>query len=220
LMKHVGNDIVDLKAPSAIKKSRDTRFVQRVLGTAEMERVLASDQPDSLLWAFWAAKETSYKVVSKSYPGVSSAPRRYPVCMSPDRTGDAASGIVHTPCGTIPVKWLFTDDYVHCIGADAEDPAAAGRLDRIESGLSRIDTRGETGSWSLQGEESIQVRRHAAVHIASHLSRDPDDICIKRAKGPGGMGPPVACVEDEPDEIDVSLSHDGRFLAYAFLPRC
>jgi hypothetical protein len=34
------------------------------------------------------------------------------------------------------------------------------------------------------------------------------------------LAPPVACVEDDPDEIDVSLSHDGRFLAYAFLPRC
>jgi phosphopantetheinyl transferase (holo-ACP synthase) len=225
LMKHVGNDVVDLKAPFAIKRSRDTRFVQRVLGAAEVESVLASDQPDSLLWAFWAAKETSYKVVSKSYPGVSSAPRRYPVCMSTERTGDGASGIVHTPCGTIPVKWLFADDYVHCIGADAEDSPAAGRPDRIESrlsriefGLRRIDTRRESGSRSGQEEESIQVRRHAAAHIASHLSRDPDDIRIMRANGRGGWGPPVACVEDDPDEIDVSLSHDGRFLAYAFLP--
>ena len=112
----------------------------------------------------------------------------------------------------------MTDDYVHCIGADAGGTVASGRLDRIEFGLNWINPGGEIGSQSGQGEESIQVRRHAAAHIASHLSRTPDDVRIKRVKGRNGTGPPVAYVEDESNEIDVSLSHDGRFLAYAFLP--
>lgn len=211
-MKHVGNDVVDLKAAAAIGRSRDTRFLQRVLGAAEIESVLAADRPDSLLWAFWAAKETAYKVISKSHPGVTSAPRRYPVTVCPERTEGGARGVVNTPCGAIPVKWAFTEDYVHCVGGDAGGHMQEARLDKIKCGLNRIDTCGKPGSRVPHREESVQVRRHAAAHIASLLSLNPGGIHISRAEGP-----PVVCIEDGPEDIDVSLSHDGRFLAHAFL---
>ena len=212
-MNHVGNDVVDLKASGAIAKSRDTRFVKRALSTIEMQTVLTSDQPDSLLWAFWAAKETSYKVVSKSYPDITSAPRRYSVKLVSERIENEASGVVDTPCGSVPVKWTFSEDYIHCIGADA----GGHSLDKINFGLKEIDTSGESGACLSHRTESILVRRHATHHIASLLHRNPDDIHIGRTNGKTCKGPPVVHIKDNRDHIDISLSHDGRFLAYAFL---
>ncbi|MBC2717323.1 MAG: 4'-phosphopantetheinyl transferase superfamily protein [Desulfobacteraceae bacterium] len=211
-MIHVGNDIVDLKTPEAMGKATDIRFMQRVLNSDEQQVVLNSDHADSFLWAFWAAKESAYKAVSKSYPDVSSAPRRYPVRFDSGKVSSTLSGIVKTPHGTVPVKIFFNEDYVHCIGIDkcSED------LEKVVFGLKEIEPDTQPGSYSLPERESIMVRRLSKERIASLLGRNSNDIHIMRNKCSSGQGPPTVYYRGEKDNIDISLSHDGRFAAYAF----
>ena len=85
-MPPVGNDIVDLKDPDNCGKSGDDRFLGRVFTPDERERIGRAVNPDKLLWAFWAAKEASYKAVSRDDPSIRSTPRRYRVTLDEQNT--------------------------------------------------------------------------------------------------------------------------------------
>ncbi|MGB9498280.1 MAG: 4'-phosphopantetheinyl transferase superfamily protein [Dissulfuribacterales bacterium] len=217
-MSHIGNDIVDLKTLEAMGKAADTRFVQRVLNPDEQQAVLNSDHPDGFLWAFWAAKETAYKATSKSHPDVTSAPRRYQVILDSKKKTNPLTGEVITPHGIVPIKITFHEDYVHCIGmAGRFQDLKTGDLDDIVFGLEETNPGEEAGSDSLSERESIMVRTVAKERIASHLGRNPDEIHIMRNKSPEKHGPPMVYFKGRKNNVDISLSHDGRFVAYAFM---
>ncbi len=211
-LSHIGNDIVDLKTPEAIGKATNQRFIQRVLNLYEQQAVFNSDHPDSLLWALWAAKESAYKAVSKSNPNVSSAPGRYPVILGPEKTINSATGRVMTPNGIVPVKIDFHEDYVHCIGIFG--PAKS--LESIVYGSKTINPD-ISGAESISEKESSAVRKLAKKGIASCLQINEQDIQIIRHKKHNRINPPVVYAKGRAKKMDVSLSHDGRFAAYAFL---
>jgi len=210
----VGNDIVDLKTTAAIGKSRDSRFVKKVLTPTEQTALLHSAQPDTLLWAFWAAKETGYKAVSKTHPDVSSAPRKYPitlysgVSMNP-RT--ALLGLVTTPVGFVKIRFFFHEDYVHCIGTTGRDRNS----DHMIWCIRTIPSAGEYPKCSTAIQESACARRLAAECIAACIRKDPTNIDIRRHKLHSGFGPPMVYYKGEKENMNISLSHDGRFIACA-----
>ena len=206
-----GNDIVDLDTPEARGKSGDARFMERVLTTRERQAIERSTCPDRLLWAFWAARETAYKAVNKRYPSVSSAPGRYEVQLEDDAESDSGvhplRGIVHTPKGPVPVRVMFHPDYVHCIGGYPW----SGNLDSMEWGVGAIDETSE----SVSERESRSSRQLAASRIADILHCDPQDIVISKQNHHSKTGPPKIYVKGKPAYMDISLSHDGRFAAFA-----
>lgn len=200
---------MDLKAPGAVNKSADFRFVRRVLCPDEQRMLAFSENPDRLLWAFWAAKEAAYKAASKLYPGITSAPRRYPADLDfSDKA--AANGHVYTPVGPVGVKIHFSEDHVHCIGIikGPRDP------DDVIWGVGEIPP-GDGMEGSPAERESRLTRKLAEVRIARILGCRPDEISIIRQQGPRHLGPPTVRFRNRPQKIDISLSQDGRFAAYA-----
>jgi phosphopantetheine--protein transferase-like protein len=212
-LNHVGNDIVDLKNPEAMGKSADTRFVQRILNPDEQQIVLNSDHADRLLWSFWAAKESAYKAVSKSFPDVSSAPRRYPVILDSGKASGTLSGIVDTPHGAVVVKLNFNEDFVHCIGTSGPEDS----LKSIIYGMDRISPEKIPGVDSISEKESLFARNLAKKHIASCLQVNEQDVQIIRHKKQNRIDPPMIYTNGKKKNMDLSLSHDGRFGAFAFL---
>jgi hypothetical protein len=207
---------VDLHTPEARGKSGDIRFMERVLTAPEQRAIRRSAQPDRLLWAFWAAKETAYKVLSKRYPSVSSAPGRYSVALDFDADADhitrPVEGVVHTPGEPVAVRVISHPDYIHCIGGYLR----SGNLYSMEWGIGTIDASCESGgAESVSERESRMVRFLAAARIAGILGCDPQDIIIKRQNHSSRNGPPKVYVKGKPAGIDISLSHDGRFAAFA-----
>lgn len=177
---------------------------------------MSSVNADVMLWALWAGKESAYKVVSKSYPAVPSVPRAYNVSFDKDvmqlsRSCSVCyifSGAVRTPCGSILIKTFQTHDSIHCIGA-SESPEG---LDSVIWGVKRI-------SKSLNAPphfESSAVREAAKEHLSLYLNWKPDEIEIRRLKGPRGLEGPIVYVNDRRAGVDISLSHEGEFVAYAF----
>jgi phosphopantetheine--protein transferase-like protein len=225
---HIGNDIVDLKDRNIRGKSQNIRFVNRVFTSAEKKQIFESPDPDSVLWALWAGKETAYKIISKQHR-VSSAPRLYEVRSAcPDSRGfltpeterleklDASSsyhkefvGVVDTPQGVCYIRFFLTCDYVHCIGTALSSEA----LDAIVWKVVQISPDSETA----KDIESTFVREALKKHLAVFCHIKQDDIEIKRENEIHGLGPPLVYVKGMLSDIDVSLSHDGRFGAYAFL---
>ena len=193
-------------------KSRDIRFINRVFTQGEQKQIFNSVDPDVMLWSTWAGKESAYKVVSKSYPAVSSVPRVYEVSFDGDVTklnGSCSgcytiSGVVETPHGSISVRIFQAYDSIHCIATTGLPEA----VDSVIWGVQHI------GSGLV---ESVIVREAASKHLSLYLNWNPDEIEIRRPKGPRGLGPPIVYVKNRKTGVDISFSHEGEFVAYAFI---
>ncbi len=201
-----------------MRKSRNLRFVNRVFTTSEQRQIFNSANPDTMIWAIWAGKETAYKIVSKCCTDACSTPRLYEVSLDcTDKPGksdkfsareSSISGSVDTPCGKIYIRIFLACDYVHCVGATAPletTDAVVWHVDRI----------------SLDSEvtpeyESMFVRDTLKKHLSAYVDGSPEDMEIRREKGTNGLNPPFVYLNGRRDEIDISLSHDGAFTAYAF----
>jgi phosphopantetheinyl transferase (holo-ACP synthase) len=210
----VGNDIVDLAAPGSPGKSGDERFCGRVFTAEERALIAGAPSPDALLWALWAAKEAAYKAVSRDNPAVCSIPRQYRV----EINGDSAlfvsqrkinralspliAGKVITPRGELALRIERTADWVHAMVAESEEV-----LDRI---FLLVESPGGGD------DPSAFVRRGLLREIACLLDCPVGDLSV--IKNPAGSGAPSVFFRGYPLTKEVSLSHDGRFTAFAFDP--
>jgi phosphopantetheinyl transferase (holo-ACP synthase) len=212
---HVGNDIVDLTNPRSKNKIDDPRFINRILAVEEREQLMRACNPLEILWSFWAGKETAYKICRKLDLRAAFSPRLYQVNLQDDEKNltkennsfslKELSGTVFTKCGLITIIVMIGREYVHCIGTNE-----ASELGSI---------RWETGCMektALKRDESSFVRQMAIKGLSVHSGHRQEAIEIKRFKGAKGLGPPVVYIDGKPSLIDISLSHDGSFAAYAF----
>jgi hypothetical protein len=210
----IGNDIVDLSDPQGLGKSRDTRFINRVFSADEKQQILNCSEPDLLLWSLWAGKETAYKAVRKSHFEAISVPRRYGVKLNNTygiiRKAPFISGAVETPYDPVSIRIFINENYVHCIGITGKSEA----FNSVIRGVLQI-SRGNDFHFSTDSPSS-KVRQLAKKAISSYLDQDIEDIDIRRFKGYRGLEPPTVSIKGEARMIDISLSHDGNFVAYAF----
>ncbi len=211
-MPGVGNDVVDLKEPDNRGKSGDERFLDRVFTAPERERIAGARSPDRLLWSLWAAKEAAYKAVSHGDPSVCSIPRRYPVHLdfqgshldgeAADEAEGLLTGRVITPRGEVALRITVTDDYVHAVvaGSEAEFAGIIQRVDRMD----------EVGN---PGDPSAFVRSRLLSEISRRLDCPVADLAVRRE--PPGSEAPRVFLRGRPLAAEISLSHDGRFAAFA-----
>ncbi len=204
----VGNDVVDLKDPENIGKSRDDRFLGRVFTAGERELIASAPFPDTLLWSLWAAKEAAYKAVSSADPTVCSIPRRYRVVLEAEdatRKIVRLAGKVITPRGELVLEVAVSADWVHALAAGAEEALKrlCRRVKRLEGGKGVVNP-------------SAFVRGALLREIACRLDCPVGDLSV--VKNPDGLGAPRVLFRGELLAAEISLSHDGRFAAFAFDP--
>ena len=209
---------MDLNDPNNRGKSLNTRFVNRVFTPDEQRQIFNSPHPDTVLWALWAGKETAYKIICKDDPGVSSSPRLYEVSLFQDWDSDreeclfngksSFDGCVDTPNGRVHIRVFITRDYLHCTGT-------ADSVEAMDSVVWHTDNIGPVPQ-SSPDYESMCVRNALKKHLSAYVDQGTNNIEIIREKGPRGLGPPLVYINGRQSDIDISLSHDGRFAAYAF----
>lgn len=211
-MVRVGNDIVDLNSPFVKEKRSDERFIKRILTETEQRLIARPDFPEHMLWVLWAAKETAYKAVSKSLPGISSAPKRYAVSIRSEEKGGWFQGIVKTPDQWVPV-WIYRDrDVVHCIGGIG----LVNQKNGLIHGMEKMDAAFEPNYYQSTDHVSNYVRRIAIKAIAGHVSRNAEDIVISKTTCSEGRAYPVVRIHHQNRPMDISFSHDGGYVGYAF----
>lgn len=217
-MLRVGNDIVDLNHPHAKEKSKDLRFLKRVFLPDEERQILASHEPDTMLWTLWTGKEAAYKVVQKDRHNVPSTPRLYKVSFDEASElvsvpeGKTFSGAVDTPVGTIRLRTFLTTEHAHSIGIFS--PSCDALRDRVVWAVERVYSPEQAAS--ADEDESFHVRNAAKRRLSRCLKIGCDLIEIRRNRGVRGLEPPYVYLHGRPAPIDISLSHDGAFIAYAF----
>ena len=202
-MPYVGNDVVDLKEPANAGKSRDSRFLKKILTDAEIEYVKNADNPDMELWSLWACKETAYKVIRKYLSATAFVPRRWQTVLNKTHSEYSEGEVVILGKDEVYIRLFSNPDYIHCVGADS--------LTVLDKLIWSVE--------SLPKEEtnpSFFSRYYLAQSIAKHFSLNSHEIKIRRAKQSGNLQPPCVYVHGLKTDIDISLSHDGRFVACAF----
>jgi phosphopantetheinyl transferase (holo-ACP synthase) len=195
-LKVVGNDVVDLTDPEAADGSLHPRFEARVLTRRELAQVATLRGRDATRWrwVFWAAKEAAYKVARASDPTVPFSPRRFEVTMlGPDRATVRHGGV------DFAVAVHRNADFVHAVARGRSTSPEA-----LLTGVADID--------GIDGEHPSRAARAFAMQaVASRLGLAPSDLRIERAP----RRPPVLLFDGAPAASSLSLSHHGRFVAFA-----
>lgn len=201
-MPYIGNDVVDLKEPANRDKSRDSRYLKKILTDAEIEFVKKVKRADAALWSLWACKETVYKVLKKSFTDVAFTPRLWQVNFTKTRIKYWEGEVVSPGQSPVFVRLLSNSDYIHCVGAD--NPSM---LDRLVFGVDMLPEK--------ETNQSFFVRQCLAQQLAACFSLNLDNIEIRRTMQNNKLQPPQVYIDGRTSDIDISLSHDGRFAAYA-----
>ncbi len=196
----VGNDVVDLEDPETHLDGLHPRWGERVFCHAEREALEASRSRHRLHWALWAAKESAFKARKRLDPLAVFSPRQLEVELSElPATGNAvATGRVVHRSEAFPRGEAFSLEVhvdgssVHAV-ATSEDEAGARVL---------------WGVHETRGDPSRAARRLAALAIGSALRIDPAGVRVVGR-------PPVARLREGRTDFGLSLSHHGRFVAFA-----
>jgi phosphopantetheinyl transferase (holo-ACP synthase) len=187
----VGNDVVDLTDPTIADHHLRERFVARVCAPEERVRVVAAVD----LWALFAAKEAAYKALVKigEAPGFGHREIR------------VASDLraVHWRGYDLELSIAADDEHVHAMAWSHGPSRPLARIART------TDPRGEGAA----------ARKLACELIAAATGYAVGELAVARDPVPGawdGFGPPRLERRGRPmAHADVSLSHDGAFVAAA-----
>jgi phosphopantetheine--protein transferase-like protein len=220
----IGNDIVDLAEPGVAGKERDQRFMNRVFTPAERERILEAAAPTIALWKAWTAKEAAFKVASKLRSRLVFRHQAFEVL--PDEAAGVNTRLRAAVRATadqahvrfedllIRVKWDAAKDYIHCIGqlAGAEWDLLTGVANDEDDTLDpRLLTDAERASvYSMASARARLLARELMTRWDLHRV---EVLRLWRARG---WSAPVLAEEGRRlAGFDVSLSHDGRYVAAA-----
>ena len=228
----VGNDVVDLSTPYARNKANDRRFVERVFNEDECAYIAASEAPTFSLWRLWAAKETVFKIASKLVPGLAFSHRQFRVVLDEERAPYSPwYGAVDYARRRFSVRWDANERYIHCVGVDADTKIPLNKDDQCIRVSARAEDRQRfsrlatpvmffsideiDSSAHHDIDESLRVRQLAA-RLLAHVYEG--EVEIVREHCAAGLCPPAVYREGRRvHELDISLSHDGNFVAAAVM---
>ncbi len=201
------------------------------------------------LWALWAAKETAFKVHSKLSALGPFLPRRFSCQLETDipsnGTGVRIWGTIRRSDSEMPVtiEGGANRNYVHVVGWSGAVGRPSGSrlevgleelkevdLEDSEEKLEALKSRFSAAEWKgIYSLHSARARLLARDWIRAQLSSSGpgnrlgsrgEGIEIRTAGDRPGQGPPQIWFGGrEIGNLDFSLSHHGRFVAWAlFLP--
>jgi phosphopantetheinyl transferase (holo-ACP synthase) len=237
----IGNDVVDLTDPAIARHHENGRFVARVCGEEERARVVTARD----LWSLFAAKEAAYKALVKvgGSPGFGHrALRIAPGLDSVSWQGwrlelEVTAEVDHVHA----VAWMGGPRPIVRVerttrgSAGSSEARVRTRNQGASAGSSeaRVRTRNQGASAgssearvrTTDQDESDDARAVLRELVATAIGCRPAELAIVRDPSPGswdGYGPPRVVRAGAPVEVDVSLSHDGGFVAAAALvgPGC
>jgi phosphopantetheinyl transferase (holo-ACP synthase) len=186
-MVGIGNDIIDLTFPEG---KHHARFAERVLSSNELSRLSAEDD----IWIFWAAKEAAYKAVAQLGDVGAFLPKQFSV--------DVDESVVIFGDHTLHYRVEKTLDYLHVMCATNEVVLRT----KVTSAISLLP------SHTVQSSDF--ARSQAIQGLASAVGVSPVEISISK---PSLTTPPKIFYRQQELKIPLSLSHDGRYVAWMFV---
>jgi hypothetical protein len=186
----LGNDVVDLADPET--RSRHPGFDARVFTDAERRGIESSRDPHATRQMLWAAKESAYKAARRQDPSTIFSPPRFEVDLYAD-----GRGVVRHAGDVFRLEVTRSGDCIHAIACRHGDPI------RSQRGIASITGR----------NASATVRALALAELSNTLGVPADDLSIEQR---GRI--PELCLRGALLGAPLTLSHHGRYAAYAALP--
>jgi hypothetical protein len=206
----------------------------------EQVAIRSAADGDLEVWARWAAKETGFKVVSKligtpppfvhrafKVEWTRSGPDASPSAGESSEGRSVREGRVTYEGYEVQVWVQLWSGAVHAVGFGAPREAPADPI--LQPRLAELDSPGRPWTGSLEelkvrftdrerdavySRESAAVRLGARSELARALEVDERRVEIVCDPGTTGLRPPRVFLDDERAAADVSLSHDGRWIAW------
>ena len=235
---NLGNDVVDLCHHGASRRSQDLRFLTRVFTEEERSDILSTPDPDRSVWIHWAGKEAIYKSVSKALgsPPVFVHSRftvRFPPADLERFTAADLRAQEDLLCGTGQYEDLRFQIRVEGSASFLQAVSWSRRPDGMTPGfqwdchLAQEETRGvptelrgvfSAEEWAcITHRASALTRIRAREALAVSLSVEVTDLQIRCREGLPGRRIPTVWLRNREIPVDLTLSHHGAFLAWAFL---
>ena len=226
----LGNDVVDLLDVDARPETFHRRFDTRVFAAEERRAIAADAHPHALRWAHWGAKEAAYKLARQLDPKFVFSPARLVACFefASPRGAGAAQGsferrgrleLASGPPDRVPaieLKSFETSDFVHVVAlaAGSDWRTVVMAVESLSMHSEALDSAAAESDSTPSEVASLAVRRLALREIARELGVEVGRLAIGRQ----GRIPTVE-LDGRTAEFALSLSHHGRFVAFAFSPR-
>ncbi len=195
----LGNDVVDLADVETQPEAIHPRFDERVFTSSEHAALAAAQFPRQLRWMLWAAKESAYKASKKVDSRTVFSPKRFVVVLeTPERA------TVEGPNHSFSVLFRNVGDLVHAIAVEKgmSESLVVAAARRLNS---------EPGRNLEPALASREVRVLAVETLSRELGLSRDEIeIVNEGRLPRLRLRGVAA--------EVSLSHHGRFVAFAASP--
>jgi hypothetical protein len=188
----LGNDVIDLDDPDTRQAHRHPRARARVCTDAERAALECAADPRELYWSLFAAKEAAYKALVKlgEQPGLGY--RRLEVSLELDRVSFGAH--------RLGLRVVRGAGWVHALAAP------------VDARVASVVERADAGS---------DAARAALIRLASRLlGVPPAELEVEREPLEAswdGFAPPRLLRRGVALPVNVSLAHQGRFVAAAVL---
>ena len=231
----LGNDIVDLTQADADLQQIHPRFMRRVCSPCEQTFLTCCKHSELTrwLWLHWAAKEAAYKALQRLQPALPFQPAKFIFDPTQKKVGYKSYTFI---CDIMAKKTQYIHVTAHLV---RPAPHSANQIEHT-SQLTNMQTVGKTTKTGIYAKqeldlntlgpkptceahyESLLVRQALCQELASTLTCPPQAIRITHnasfAVRTGGAAEhiPYVFVAGCLAPIILSLSHHGKYLAYAY----
>jgi len=216
------------------------RFLDRVFHPREASHILGATDPDRALWIMWTAKEAAYKVFSKilsEKPVFGHARFVVRLTAHPNRPGSgfSISGSVSFEDHTVPFRCAADEQRIHTIAWSGANPDGDPPDFEIATGEAHVAGRVSDGidahrpfdlllterftareRSSIHSAPSAYVRLFARAALAEALDVDEKRLEVVCGDQPTGRTPPRLYLDGRESPLDVSLSHHGARVGWAY----
>lgn len=185
----VGNDIIDIRLAKSQSNWKRPRYLDKLFTQEEQQYITTASNPTKAVWRLWSMKEAAYKLYTQLNPSRFYKPKAF-VCNLKSQNE------VHYQGFQCFVKTKVTSEYI----------LSEARLENCHMNSTVIE-------FQVQATQShSQLLHEKLIHILSNEC-DHNGPPLKLQKDSYG----IPKVKYGQEEINVSLSHHGRFgtLAYA-----
>lgn len=186
----IGNDLVDLNIAFEYPKSNNLKYLQKICTDNEIELILNSEFPELLLWRMWTMKESGYKIISKKTGINAFIPKKITTEIT-----NPIKGFIHSIWGKFISHTESSNNYIHTVAADNPENFQYQICQCTEKDKSlavRIALRDKLQELFAHRLSSLNINIQNVGHV------------------------PKLFVEEHPLPCDISFTHHGNWVAWAF----
>lgn len=198
-MLYVGNDLV---AFSGLNSFNRPGYKQKAFTLREITNAAAYQDASVYFGTLWSCKESAYKVHLKMGARKAFAAGKYEVNLSQSNRGALSGTIQYEDATFYSTSMIVKEEYIHTICSN------------LPEGLDIATNKVKQISFSDYDHQNISAIELLKTHLCGSFKINPSEIDVhfdhlKKH--------PVIFFNSGNNHLDISLSHDGHYTAFALI---